>query len=207
MNSSVAVIDYGAGNIRSVAKALDFLGYPAEITAEPDRVSSADVLILPGVGSFRQAMANLQTSGLERAIRIAVNERGAKILGICLGMQLMAKIGTEGGLTAGLGLVNARVERFTDAELDGNKIPHVGFNHVTAPSGSKLFRGLPDNSDFYFVHSYRMQMLDQQVVVATCNHRAPFVAAFECDKAFGVQFHPEKSQTNGLTLLKNFLNL
>lgn len=205
MPSPVRLIDYGAGNIRSVAKALDYLGRSSEMTEDPAVVADSDVLILPGVGSFHEAMETLVARQLDVAIRTAVLERHARLLGICLGMQLMARIGREGGLTNGLDLVNAQVDKFTDSELDGNKIPHVGFNHVTAPEQSKLFKGLPPNADFYFVHSYRMQMLDERALVATCNHRKPFVAAFEQGNAFGVQFHPEKSQAYGLAFLKNWL--
>lgn len=206
LKSGVTVIDYGMGNIRSVVNAVEHLGYSAAVSSDPDAIFGSSVLILPGVGSFRKAMERLQVSGLDQAILEAVREKGIKILGICLGMQLMAAVGTEDGDTAGLGLIDATVNRFSTEEVEGNKIPHVGFNLVQSLPDSILFHGLPEKSDFYFVHSYRILPSADFGLNAICNYGVSFLAAFEHDCIFGTQFHPEKSQTNGLILLKNFLS-
>ena len=202
---SVTVIDYGMGNLWSITSALAFLGCSAKVTSNPKEVSHADTLILPGVGSFRRATERLKESGLDEAILHAVKVRGVDLLGICLGMQLLGSQGTEDGDSKGLGLIPNSVDRFTPLELDGRKIPHIGFNTVSRGTTQRLFKGLPEEADFYFVHSYRMLPGMMASGIATCCHGVEFVAAFESDNIFGVQFHPEKSQTNGLVLLQNFL--
>jgi imidazole glycerol phosphate synthase, glutamine amidotransferase subunit len=202
----VFVIDYGMGNILSVLSAVRFLGATAEVTSDPESVARAAKLILPGVGSFRRAMESLRASGLDRAIHHAVHN-DAKLLGICLGMQLLGTVGTEDGETEGLGLVNQRVDAFSPGELAGRKVPHIGFSPVKAAPGARLFAGLPAEADFYFVHSYRMAPDIPDTVVSSCEHGVPFAAAVEKGNIFGTQFHPEKSQTNGLLLLRNFLRL
>ncbi len=203
----VLVIDYGMGNILSVLSALRYLGATPEVSCDPDAVSRAHLLVLPGVGSFRRAMESLRASGLDQAIHRAVNDRESRLLGICLGMQLLGTFGTEDGETEGLGLVDQRVDAFTPSELAGLKTPHIGFSSVTAAPESKLFAGLPADSDFYFVHSYRMPSPIPDTVVSCSHHGVSFAAAVEKDHVFGAQFHPEKSQTNGLIVLRNFLNL
>lgn len=205
--SDILVIDYGMGNILSVLSALRYLGATAEVSSDPEAVADAHKLILPGVGSFRRAMESLRASGLDQAIRRAALERESCLLGICLGMQLLGTFGTEDGETEGLGLVDQRVDAFTPSELAGLKIPHIGFSAVAAAPDSRLFAGLPAESDFYFVHSYRLLPGIPDTVVSCCHHGVPFAAAVEKGNVFGAQFHPEKSQTNGLILLKNFLNL
>jgi glutamine amidotransferase len=202
----VTVVDYGMGNLWSVSSALAFLDCQAKVTADPVEVSNADVLILPGVGSFSRAAGRLRETGLDEAILHAVRSRGIDLLGICLGMQLLGSRGTEDGDSAGLGLIPNSVERFTPTELDGRKIPHIGFNSVHKGTTARLFNGLPEEADFYFVHSFRMLPEGLPTGIATCRHGVEFVAAFEHENIFGVQFHPEKSQTNGLVLLKNFLH-
>lgn len=201
----IIVVDYGMGNIWSVLSALRYLGSNPIVSNDPDEVSRADALVLPGVGSFRKAMNTLRATGLDQAILEAVKTRGRKILGICLGMQLLGSHGTEDGDTAGLGLIPNRVDRFTFRELGKNKIPHIGFNTVRSTQRDGLFRGLPEFADFYFVHSYRMLHEGLKGEAATCTYGIDFLAAFEVDNIHGTQFHPEKSQTNGLILLKNFL--
>ncbi len=203
--SETLVIDYGMGNIWSVVSALRFLGATPEVCSDPGRVMRARRLVLPGVGSFRRAMESLQSSGMDEAIRHAVLKEGSALLGICLGMQLLGSVGTEDGETKGLGLIDKRVDPFTSAELSGRKIPHIGFNQVVPAPGSRLFQGFPEEPDFYFVHSYRMPADIPGARVSRCNHGVDFAAAVERENVFGVQFHPEKSQTNGLALLKNFL--
>lgn len=202
----VAVIDYGMGNVWSVMNALNYLGVQADLVGNPEEVNKYESLVLPGVGSFRRGMQALKERRLDTSICEAVNGMGKKILGICLGMQLLGTHGTEDGETDGLGLVSQRVDRFTLEEIGDNKIPHVGFNTVHLSEQAGLFAGLPENPDFYFIHSYRMPVHGMNGRVATCNYGADFLAAFEINNVCGTQFHPEKSQTNGLLLLRNFID-
>lgn len=201
----IIVVDYGMGNIWSVLSALRYLGSNPVVSNDPDEVYRAGALVLPGVGSFRKAMNALRATGLDQAILEAVKTHGCKILGICLGMQLLGSHGTEDGDTVGLSLIPNRVDRFTSEELDTNKIPHIGFNTVKNAQKDGLFDGLPESADFYFVHSYRMLPESLTGKIAISTYGSDFLAAFEVDNIQGTQFHPEKSQTNGLILLKNFL--
>jgi glutamine amidotransferase len=202
----VTVIDFGMGNLWSVISALRYLGCNPVISGDPSEISSADTLLLPGVGSFRKAMLSLRQNGLDQAIKDAVKDKDRKILGICLGMQLMGMRSSEDGDTAGLGLIPTVVEKFTPQEIGVNKIPHIGFDLVTSHPDFRLFQGLNNAADFYFVHSYRMLPAGLIGKVATCNYGGDFLAAYEQDNIFATQFHPEKSQTNGLILLNNFLS-
>lgn len=205
IESNVTVIDYGMGNLWSVVNALRFLGCNPKVSGNPDEVFSADSIILPGVGSFRKAMLSLKNKGLDQAIIDATQRKGAKILGICLGMQLMGAKSLEDGNTTGLGLIPAEVDKFSLQEVGKNKVPHVGFDEVHSKSNSILFKGLKSASDFYFVHSYRMLPKALSGKAAVCNYGVEFLAAYEHENIYATQFHPEKSQTNGLILLKNFL--
>jgi glutamine amidotransferase len=206
-HKKITIADYGMGNIWSVLSALRYLGSEAEVSSDPDQLHLADALVLPGVGSFRKAMEVLRLRGLDQAILEAVKSRGCKILGICLGMQLLGSRGTEDGETTGLGLIPNWVDKFSARELGKNKVPHIGFNTVRFSEKSGLFRDLPDMADFYFVHSYRMLPDDLGGRIGICSYETEFLAAFELENICGTQFHPEKSQTNGLILLKNFLDL
>ncbi len=205
INQNLIVVDYGMGNIWSVLSALRYLGAVPQVSNDPDMVLKADLIILPGVGSFRKAMETLKSSGLDQAMIEAVKSGGVKILGICLGMQLLGSHGTEDGEIDGLGLINNKVNKFTEKELGRNKIPHIGFNSVSLSDKKGLFQNLSDNPDFYFVHSYRLLPEELAGRTAICSYGIDFLAAFEVDNICGTQFHPEKSQTNGLILLKNFL--
>lgn len=205
MVSRIVVIDYGMGNIWSVLSALRYLGCNPVVSSVPDEIAGAEALVLPGVGSFRKAMETLRRTGIDQAILEAVQGRGRKIIGICLGMQLLGNRGSEDGETLGLGLIAASVDRFTTQEVGNNKIPHIGFDLVNHAPDARLFRGLPAAADFYFVHSYRMLPAGLSGQLATCVYGTEFLAAYEQDNIFATQFHPEKSQTNGLVLLKNFL--
>ena len=207
MHKRTIIVDYGMGNIWSVLGAFRYLGNEPEVSCDPDRVSKADCLILPGVGSFRKAMQVLRKSGLETAILEAVKSRGCKILGICLGMQLLGTYGTEDGETPGLRLIPNWVEKFTPKETGNNKIPHIGFNSTRFSERDGLFSDFPNTVDFYYVHAYRMLKNSLTGRIATCSYGIEFLAAFEWENICGTQFHPEKSQTNGLILLKNFLEL
>ena len=203
---NITVVDYGMGNLWSVSSALQYLGAKTLISSNPDVVMRASTLLLPGVGSFKKAMSSLRRSGLDQAILEAVQSRGIKILGICLGMQLMGTRSTEDGDTAGLGLISAEVDKFSLNHVGANKIPHIGFDVVQSDSDSSLFKGLERAADFYFVHSYRLLSIGLSGKSATCHYGEDFLAAYEQDNIFATQFHPEKSQTNGLMLLKNFLS-
>jgi len=203
----VAVIDYGMGNIWSVLSAINYLGIDAYLVTQPKAIIEADFIVLPGVGSFRKAMQTLNTQGITEALMEAVTIKKSNLLGICLGMQLFGSLGTEDGETHGLGLINNKVELFAPNELKSEKIPHVGFNTVNIKNKIGLFEDLPDQADFYFVHSYRMLVDQFDGNYATCNYGVDFLAAFELNNICGTQFHPEKSQTNGLILLKNFLKI
>lgn len=205
MSDQLLIVDYGMGNLWSVQSALRYLGVEPIITGDPDLIVEADMLVLPGVGSFNKAMNTLNNLGITEALREAVQVRKHKILGICLGMQLMAEKGIEDGEHSGLGFIPGTVNRFSQGELGALKLPHIGFNLVNSTSQSKLFKGVTSSADFYFVHSYRLlaeAMTGEQCV---CNYGIEFLAAYENKNIFATQFHPEKSQTNGLQLLNNFL--
>jgi glutamine amidotransferase len=208
MNSgSVTIVDYGMGNLWSVISALRYLGCNPVTSSDPGEIARADSLLLPGVGSFRNAMKALQNNGIDQAITEAVRIRGAKILGICLGMQLMGLSSTEDGDTLGLGFIRATVNKFTLDEVGNNKVPHIGFDLVHSQRNSILFQNIDRATDFYFVHSYRMLPAGLNGLAATCLYGVNFLAAYEQENIFGTQFHPEKSQINGLILLKNFIEL
>lgn len=206
MANEVLIIDYGMGNLQSVVNALTFCGCIPSISGDPRVILRADSLILPGVGSFRRAMETIEASGIADAIREAVSVKGKKILGICLGMQLFGARGSEDGDTPGLGFIGSTVDRFQSGIGETLKVPHVGFNEVFWDEPGELFRQMTGPCDFYFVHSYRMLPIKENGVhVAWSRHGQEFLSAFQKDNIFATQFHPEKSQTNGLKLLQNFL--
>lgn len=202
----IVVVDYGMGNLWSVVNALDFLGADPIISSNYAEITKADTILLPGVGSFRLAMHRLTEKNLDEAIKEAVQIKKRKILGICLGFQMLAESSTEDGMTTGLGLIPTLVENFGVQELEGRKLPHIGFNRVTLPNSSSLFDGFTKTEDFYFVHSYRLLPQILPGAKALCNYGVDFLAAYQHENVFGAQFHPEKSQTNGLRFLANFLS-
>lgn len=195
----LAIIDYGMGNLRSVQKALEQLGFAAVITTEEHLVSRAHGLILPGVGAFGDAMRRLAQLGLDRALKEAV-AAGKPLLGICLGLQLLFESSEENGWHEGLGILPGQVQRFAP----GRKVPHMGWNEVEQAQSSPLFRGIPDRTPFYFVHSYCVVPADPGLVLARAHYGSPFVCAVGRGTLYGVQFHPEKSSKWGLRLLANF---
>ena len=203
MGKAVVVIDYGMGNLFSVSSALRYLGCDPRISDDPGVVESAAHVILPGVGSFRLAMERLHERGLDEAIRRCTRS-GNHLLGICLGMQLLGASSTEDGNTTGIGVIPNTVQLFDGSA--GVKIPHVGFNEIHPTVDTGLFADLPPNPHFYFVHSYRMSVGQLDCARATCRYGEEFLAAFDMGNVCGAQFHPEKSQANGLQLLKNFLS-
>jgi imidazole glycerol-phosphate synthase subunit HisH len=205
MSPRVAVVDYGMGNVWSVVSALKYLGATVEVVCDPEVLAQSEYMVLPGVGSFKKGMENLKKNGIDEVIRSAAIIKKTKILGICLGMQLLGSQSTEECETKGLGLIANRVERFSSKELGENKVPHIGFNSIHFTGQRGLFSGLTESSDFYFVHSYRMLADNIGGTYATCSYGIDFLAAFEIDNICGAQFHPEKSQANGLIFLRNFL--
>ena len=205
---SVAVVDFGLCNIDSIVRALVECGAKAFATRDAADLAGADRIVLPGVGAFPAAMANLRAAGLDRAIADEVAGAGKPFLGICLGMQLMARRSAEGGGGEGLGLVEAEVVRLV-AKEKGERVPHMGWNTVHAEADSPLFAGVAPDKDFYFVHSYHMRCADTAAVAATTPYCGGFASAVRGPgpRAFGVQFHPEKSQKPGFHVLRNFLAL
>jgi glutamine amidotransferase len=199
----IAIVNYGLGNLRSVAGAIERLGYEGIITNDPEELLRADKLILPGVGAFGDGMKNIRELGLMKTLNSFVLEERKPILGICLGFQLMAKESFEFGNHKGLNWVNARVEKIiTDGKL---RLPHVGWNDLFKCRPSLLLEGVPEGALFYYVHSYTVNCQDNDVVVGECDYGVRFTAVVEQDNIFGTQFHPEKSQRWGLKVLGNFL--
>jgi glutamine amidotransferase len=201
---AVVVVDYGMCNLDSVARAVEECGGTAVVTSEPDDLREASHVILPGVGSFGDAMSNIRSASLDRAIREQVVDRKTPFLGICLGMQLMASTGSEGGEHPGLDLVPGRVDRL-QADSREARIPHVGWNEVDFVADCPLFEGVDSGSDFYFVHSYRFVCAQPQHVAATTPYCGGFTSVIQDGPLFGTQFHPEKSQGVGFKVLSNFL--
>lgn len=200
----IAIIDYGAGNIKSVEKALVKLGGEPVLTSDPDMVVKADKLILPGVGSFGTAMESLNKLALSDAIRTAV-KRGTPLLGICLGLQLLFESSEESPGAKGLSLLPGKIVKIPSA--DGLKIPHMGWNSLTVSKDSRLLGHLADESYVYFVHSYYLKAGDEKLVSATCDYGVTIHAAVESENVFATQFHPEKSSETGLSILSKFLEI
>ena len=200
----IAVIDYDAGNIRSVEKALLALGQEVHITGEPQEILRADKVILPGVGAFGDAMENIRSRGLEPVIR-QITDRGTPFLGICLGLQLLFDSSEEAPGAKGLGLLKGRILRIP--QTPGMKIPHMGWNSLHLENDGKLFRGIEEQSYVYFVHSYYLRAEDKTIVKASTEYGALIHASVEMGYIFACQFHPEKSGDVGLHILKNFVGL
>lgn len=202
----VAVIDYGMGNVDSVVRAIEESGGTPMLAASAAALENATHLILPGVGSFAAGMRNIRERSLDEALGERVLGKGVPFLGICLGMQLLATTGQEGGSTPGLGWIRGEVRRL---QPNGHRerVPHVGWNEVVYRESCPLFRNIPSGKDFYFVHSYVLACADASDVAATTDYCNGFPSAVAQGHIFGVQFHPEKSQRFGLQLLKNFLAL
>lgn len=200
----VAIIDYDAGNIRSVEKAVALLGHEALVTREREEIVAADHVILPGVGAFGDAMDKLHSYGLVSVIQEAVDKK-IPFLGICLGLQLMFESSEEAPGVDGLGLLPGKILRIPDGE--DLKIPHIGWNSLTFPNPGRLFRGIAEGSYVYFVHSYYLKADDPQVVKAATEYGTLIHASVERDNIFACQFHPEKSSETGLKILQNFLEV
>ncbi len=202
MRPRIALVDYGAGNLRSVAKALERSQMEAVVTADPRVVLSADGVLLPGVGAFRNAVEALEKAGLADAIR-TVTDHGRPYLGICFGLQLLFEEGEEHGITAGLGRLGGRVTRFPESDSNGKPllVPHIGWNEVCFEGDHPMIESLPAKEVYYFVHSYRPVPTDPGIIAGRTDYGGSFAAAVAKDNIFAVQFHPEKSQSAGKRLL------
>ena len=201
---TVAVIDYGMGNIGSISKMLRVVGAQPIVTADPAVMAQADKVLLPGVGHFDRAMANLQELGLVEPLRRLALEDRKPFLGICLGMQLLCR-SSEEGTQPGLGLLDARVRRFEFSGPTRLKVPHMGWTELQPKKASSLMTGLDEHSRFYFVHSFFVDCADPSDVLAEATYGQSFVAAFERENVRGVQFHPEKSHRYGIQMFRNFV--
>ena len=204
----IAIIDYGMGNLRSVEKAFAAVGYPAVITGDPEDIGKAERVVLPGVGAFGAAMENLRRSGMDRAVVDAVRS-GKPFLGICLGLQLLFTESDELGLYKGLDLIPGRVIQFFQPEdrtpeTEGLKVPNMGWNELKVRTPAPPLKDFPPGGMVYFVHSFYVVPEDQSVVAATSRHGIDFCAAIWKDNMFACQFHPEKSSSLGLGILKSF---
>ena len=200
----VAIIDYDAGNIKSVEKALLHLGEEVMITRDREKILNSDKVILPGVGAFGDAMEKLRSYGLDKVIYEVV-EKKIPVLGICLGLQLLFEKSDETPGVKGLGILPGEVLRIPDKE--GLKIPHMGWNSLKIRPEAKLFRGIEDGSYVYFVHSYYLKAEDESIVAASTEYSTVIHASVERENVFACQFHPEKSGEVGLAILKNFIGL
>ncbi len=201
----VCIIDYGMGNINSITNALNYLGITWNISNSRKDIENFSHLILPGVGSYKVAMNNLNKLDLVDGIKELGLIKKKKILGICLGMQLLGSSSTEDGYTKGLEFVNNKVTKFSSTDKD-IRVPHVGFNNISKFSEDfYLFKNINSKDNFYFVHSYKMD-LEKNSNYVLCNYGNEFLAGFQKENIFGVQFHPEKSQSSGLKVLNNFFN-
>lgn len=204
MKRNIAIIDYGVGNTHSVKEALSFLHANVIISNDPEKLSKADALILPGVGAYEAAMDNLHKRDLAGPLHEIVVENKKPILGICLGMQLLADYSEENGYHEGLGWIKGKVVRLET--MHDIRVPHVGWNDVEVLSEAPLFDRIKGEANFYFDHSYHFIPAMEEHVVARANYGNSIVAAVRKDNICGVQFHPEKSQITGLRLLKGFIN-
>ncbi len=200
----IAIIDYDAGNINSVEKALKFLGEETIVTPDKDIILNADKVILPGVGAFGDCMDKLKKYDLVNTIYDVVDKK-TPFMGICLGLQLLFEDSDEAENVAGLGILDGHIKKIP--AKDGLKIPHIGWNSLKLVNDGRLFKGLNDEEYFYFVHSYYLQAKDESIVKAITNYGVDIHASVEKDNVFACQFHPEKSGDAGLKLLKNFADL
>lgn len=202
----IVIIDYGMGNLRSVEKKLLKIGAEVEITNSSEIIKSSTKIILPGVGNFKKAVENIQNLGLWDILNKEVIENKKPILGICLGMQLMARHSDEGNAN-GFGWFDAEVLKFKIENKLHYKVPHIGWNSVETKKKSFLFNNLPNNSYFYFVHAYYFKCNNSNDIIGKSEYEIKFTSAIQKDNIYGVQFHPEKSQDIGETLFNNFLRL
>ena len=199
----IAIIDYDAGNIKSVEKAIKFIGEEVVLTSDRDTILNSDGVILPGVGAFGEAMQRLDNSGLSDVLR-EVADRQIPLLGICLGQQLLFDSSEESLGVKGLGILKGSIRRLPDKGL---KVPHIGWNDLKFPNKGRLFKNVPEGTYVYFVHSYYLDADDKSIVTATTEYGTTVEASVECGNVFATQFHPEKSSDMGLMMLRNFVDI
>ncbi len=198
----ITVIDYGLGNLRSVVKALESVGAKVKVASTPQEITKAKAIVLPGVGSFQRAIENLNKLEILHALYSAIKEENKPFLGICLGLQLLFMESTEHGSHKGLNIIEGKVKKFGATV----KIPHMGWNQIKLKNkSSKIFDGIPDNSYFYFVHSYYVDPKDRSIITTTTDYGTEFASSVQKDNVYGLQFHPEKSSGLGLKILENFV--
>jgi glutamine amidotransferase len=202
----IAIIDYGMANLRSVQKAFNEVGQPAEIVSQPEQIARADKLVLPGVGALKDAVATLREKHLAQPI-ISHIQKGKLFLGICLGLQMLFDVGYEDGEHQALGIVPGKCIRFDVDEKFGLKVPHMGWNQLTRRRNTPILRDIPEGASVYFVHSYHVVPTDDTVIATTTDYGRPFVSSIWRDNLLATQFHPEKSQKIGLAVLANFAAL
>jgi len=203
MPKKIVIINYNMGNLTSVANAIEYIGEKPIISNKIEDIKNADYIILPGVGAFKDGMKNINKLGITDTLKKQIIKEKKPLLGICLGMQLLAKEGYEGGLTKGLGYLKGKVIKFNfkDKSL---RIPHIGWNEVNFKKDSPFLFNLKKSEDFYFVHSYYL-IPEENIILGTCDYGREFVTCIQKDNIFATQFHPEKSQKPGLQILKNFI--
>lgn len=206
--TKVALLDYGMGNLHSAGKALASVGADVSITRDPNVIKAADKILFPGVGAMRDCMAEMQSTGISDAVKDAVFNK--PVMAICVGMQALFQHSEENGGVDCLGILGGTVKRFQDSWVDNDsqpiKIPHMGWNTISGMDlAHPLWQGIEDNTHFYFVHSYYCEPSDTNIVAATCDYGVKFCASVIQDNLFATQFHPEKSHTAGLQVLKNFV--
>ena len=204
----VAIIDYDAGNIKSVEKAFQYLGADTEVTRDPEVIFRADRVVLPGVGAFGDAMNRIREYGLENIINEVVKKE-VPFLGICLGQQLLFESSKESDGVRGLGILCGEIIDIPDRDAEGNyyKIPQIGWNNLRIKEGARLYKGISGEPYVYFVHSYYLKAADRSIVAATTDYSVTIDASVECGNVFACQFHPEKSADVGMQILDNFLHI
>ena len=204
----VAIIDYDAGNIKSVEKAFEYLGAKTLVTREPSEIYRADRVVLPGVGAFGDAMNRIREYGLENVIK-EVTSKEVPFIGICLGQQLLFERSDESDGVAGLGILRGSIRRIPDIDVSGNsyKIPQIGWNSLKFPNHGRLFEGIDEGAYVYFVHSYYLDAEEKDIVTATTDYNVTVEASVEKGNVFACQFHPEKSSDVGMQILNNFLKI
>lgn len=203
---SIAIIDYGMGNLRSVQKAFEQVGAHAQIICDPNEIERADRIVLPGVGAFQDAIRTVREKRLAEPIAGHI-DKGRPFLGICLGLQMLFEVSEEDGEHRGLGVLKGRCVRFDVDRRLGLKVPHMGWNQLDVRRPSPLLRDLPEGCGVYFVHSFHVVPADESVVATTTDYGGSFVSSVWRDNLFATQFHPEKSQKVGLQILRNFAAL
>ena len=204
----VAILDYDAGNIKSVEKAFQYLGAQTVVTRDPKEIYKADRVVLPGVGAFADAMKRIDQYGIRESIHEVV-DKGIPFLGICLGLQLLFESSEELGESEGLGILRGKIQQIPGTDDNGNtyKVPQIGWNSLKFPREGKLFKNLPEDPYVYFVHSYYLNATDKSIVTATTDYSVTIDASVESGNVFACQFHPEKSADVGMQILQNFLDV